>query len=290
MHTLALTTKTPYMITAGPVYNALTLPGGIADLTGTSLPYGWAGINGRIYFSNGSRVGLYSNGENAVYSSTHPGAWRYCGVLANHLITCNTTEAAPGLAGSTNYPQRVRWSSVGDPNNWTVGASSTAGFQDLLEVPDQITGYASLGRSGYIFRTNGITLVTPTGVGTAPFQFDQVTNSPQGVGCKYAYTLATYGAISVFVSTQDVYVFDGTTFTPIGGEAKKKIYADIANASGDQIWAGVVPRLGPQFDYLSYWLTIPGVNVSWVYSLDDQAWQRFSSSNGYLTALASVTV
>lgn len=284
-HTLVLTTAHAYYVTAGPVYHLLTLP--VTDLTGTALPYGYAIVNGRVYFSNGSRQVLYADGEITIKDSTHPGAARFIGVLANHLVTCYTTEPEPGVGGSTEYKQRVRWSASGDPNDWT---SFSAGFSDLLEVPDEITGFATLGRAGYVFRTNGITLMTATGSGTAPFQFDQVTNSPIGIGNKYPYSLATFGGLSAFVSANDIYGFDGTTLTAFGGEAKKKIFADIAASSGDQITGWIVPRLGNGFDYLSYWLSIPGVNITWVYSYDDQAWQRFSSSQGRLTTIANVLV
>lgn len=287
LHTLALTTANAYFVTSGPTFNLLTLPGGLANLTGTSLPYGYAMINSRVYFSNGSVQGLYADGESSIKDSTHPGAWRYAGVLANHLVTCNTTEPEPGVVGSESFANRIRWSASGDANDWT---SFTAGFTDLLEVPDQITGFATLGRAGYIFRSNGITLMTPTGVGTSPFQFDQVTNAPQGVGNKYPYSLATFGGLSAFVASNDIYGFDGSTFTPFGGEAKKKIFADIADATGDQVTGWIVPRLGTPFDFLSYWLSIPGVNVTWVYSYDDQAWSRFTSSSGRLTTIATITV
>lgn len=294
-HTLALTIKTAYAITTGPVYNMLTNPMGVTDLTGTSFPYGIAITNGRVYFSNGSVVGVYTDGQAALQvAGDIPGAFRYAGILANHMIICYTTEPAPGNVGSASFPQRVRWSNVGDANSWTPGPSTSAGFTDLLEVPDDITGFATLGRSGYVFRSNGISLVTPTGIGTSPFQFDQVTNSPQGVGCFYPYSLDTYGGISAFVGQQDVYLFDGTSFTPIGGEAKKKIFADIANSTGDVITGQICPNLGTGFDYLAYYLTIPGnsngLPITWVYSWDDQGWWRFSSSSGELTAIGSVLV
>jgi hypothetical protein len=285
-HTLALTTKTPYFITTGPVYNALSTPGSIS-LAGTSLPYGMAAINGQIFFSNGSVVGLYADGEASVKDSGHPGSWRFAGVLSNHVVTCLTTEPEPGAVGSIIFNARVRWSNNGDGTDWAEGPGSTAGHTDLLEVPDFITGFSTLGRSGYIFRPNGITLMTATGDSTAPFEFDQVSNALAGVGCKYPYTLCTYGNLSAFVAANDLYAFDGTTLTPFGGEAKHQIFRDIASSTTDVISANIIAVLGPSLEFLSYWLSIPGVST-WVYSYDDQNWVRFSSSAGSLTALSSV--
>lgn len=289
-HTMALTTRTPYFLTSGPTYNALTPASGAHAIpvgAVTSLPYGYALINGRVYFSNGSTQVMYVDGEATYKDSTHPGAARFMGVLANHLVTCYTTEPEPNVVLSTEYPQRVRWSASGDANDWS---SFTSGYTDLLEVPDAITGFATLGRSGFIFRSNGISIMTPTGQGLSPFQFDQVTNAPQGVGAYYPYSLAVFGGVAAFVAQNDVYSFDGSTLTPFGGEAKKKIFADIALATGDVISGWIVPKLGPAMDYLSYWLSVPGPNVTWVYSYDDQAWQRMTSAAGSLTTISNVLV
>lgn len=285
-HTLALTTQTAYAITSGPVYNALTTPGSIS-LAGTALPYGIAVMNGEVFFANGSAIGLYADGESSVKDANHPGSWRFAGVLSNHMVTCYTTEPEPGAAGSIVYPQRVRWSDNGDPTEWTESAATTAGHADLLEVPDFITGFATLGRSGYIYRTNGITLMTATGDSTAPFQFDQISNSIGGIGNKFPYSLATYGNLSAFVAASDLYGFDGNSITPFGGEAKKSIFRDIALSTGDVISAFITPILGPGFDFLSYWLSIPGVST-WVYSYDDQTWMRFSSAEGSMTTISAV--
>lgn len=285
-HTLALTTQTPYFITAGPVYHALTTPGSIS-LAGTALPYGFAVMNGQVFFANGSVIGLYADGELSVKDASHPGSWRFAGVLNDHMVTCYTTEPEPGAAGSIVFPQRVRWSNNGDPTDWAEAAGSTAGHTDLLEVPDFITGFATLGRSGYIYRTNGITLMTATGDSTAPFQFDQISNSFGGIGSLFPYALATYGNLSAFIGSSDLYGFDGNSITPFGGDAKNRIFPDLARATGDVITGFITPNIGLRYQFLSYWLSIPGVST-WIYSYDDQTWMRFSSSAGDMTALSLV--
>lgn len=286
-HTLALTTKTAYAVTAGPVYNPLTLPAGIV-LAGTALPYSWAKLNNKVFFSNGSTDVVYADGSNSIQATADvQGAARYMTTLIGHLLLGYTTEPRPGAAGSIIYPQRVRWSKSGDPTTWTT---SSAGFNDLLEVPDNITGLITLGTNGYVFRTNGITIISPTGPPNAPFLFFNQSIAPEGVGNFYPYSLASYGAWCVFVSQDDVYLFDGQSFTPIGGTARKKIFADLSNSSGDQVVGFITPSLGVNYPFLSYWLSIPGVNVSWVFSKVTGKWVRFSSSAGYMTCLTQVAV
>lgn len=287
-HTLALTTKTPYFITAGPTYNALTLPGGTPDLTGTSLPYGRVVTNSRVYFSNGSRVILYADGESSVKDSGSPGSGRFLTVNASHLISAYNTEPEPGAAGSRDYPQRVRWAKSGDPNTWT---GFSTGFEDLLDVSDVITGLATLGRNTIVWRTNGITLMAPTGNGGAPFTFENATSAFSGIGNRYPYSLALYNETAAFVSGSDIYTINsGLNLTPIGGKAKKKIFRQLENSSGDQVIGFIIPRLGPGVDFLSYWLSIPGEDVVWIYNYDEDNWFEFTSTAGRLTFLGLASV
>jgi hypothetical protein len=73
-----------------------------------------------------------------------------------------------------------------------------------------------------------------------------------------------------------------------GSKNKKKIFADLGNAAGDQVVGFFVSDFGPSYDFLSYWLSIPGVNVTWVYHFDQDSWTRFTSSLGYMTCIATV--
>ena len=261
----------------------------------TALPFANAIAQGRVYFSNGSAPGMYSDGETTLKSMKHPGSFRGVGVLADHLITVDTTEPAPGISLSHRFPYRVRWSASGDPTSWVEQAGSSAGHVDLLEVPETISGYCTLVRTGFVAHTHGWTMMTPTGLGSRPFQFDTVSHAPKGVGVYYPQTLDVYGTIAVFVSEQDVYLFDGSSFTAIGGDAKPWIFADIQRAAADQIRGQIVARFNTRFAWLSYWLSMPSSRddqqpVTWIYAWDSQSWTRFRSARGRLTSIANMVV
>ena len=288
LHTLVLTTANAYSLTAGAVYNLMTYPGGIVNLTGTSLPYGVQIMNGRVYFSNGSVQILYADGESSLKDSTAPGAARFLAQNASHLIAAYMTEPEPGVVGSQVFQQRVRWSKSGDPNDWTAPGS---GENDLLDVPDGITGLVTLGRNTLITRTNGLTIMTPTGIGTNPFAFENVSISPLGLGNRYPYSLAQYADFAVFISNSDIHLIDaGLGIKSIGGKAKKKIMRQLGDASGDVVIGWPVAQLGPGIDYLSYWLTIPGAEATWIYNFDEDNWQQFESSLGRPTFVGMTTI
>lgn len=287
-HTLVLTTQHAYFLNNGGDYNELTLPMGITDLSGTGKPFSLCNVLNRVYFSNGSNLLLYTDGSDTVQvAGDVPAAARYMCVLAAHLLLGYTTEPEPGATGSTEQTFRIRWSTSGDPNDWT---SFGSGFEDVLEVPDRITGLVTLGRNSYLFRKNGVSIISPTGDGLAPFAIENLSISPKGVGSIYPYGLAIYANYCAFIASNEIYQFNGVEFTPIGGKAKKKIFEDLANASGDdEVVAFIVPNFGLSYDYLSYWISIPGVNVAWVFSFDDQAWTRFTFlGDGYATFVGNV--
>jgi hypothetical protein len=287
-HTLVLTTQNAYLITAGPVFHLIG-----SGLGGTGLPYGTAAILNRLYFSNGSKAVQFADGSNVIAAAGDvPGAARFMTVNSQSLILAYTTEPAPGVVNSTDFLQRVRWSASGLPDEWDFTVDPSAGFNDLVEVPDVITGLTTLGRNSYIFRTNGISVMYPTGtsgIGSIAFAFEDFSFAPLGVGNLYPYSLATYGPRCVFVAEDDIYLFDGSTPQPIGYSNKKRIYKDLAAASGDQIVGGILPVLGPSFDFLAYYLSIPGPNVTWVFGYDEKNWMRIDSSAGFMSALNFVS-
>lgn len=294
-HTFALVNynsgQTPaYMLTIGPpTLNALAIPGLNTGQLGSNQLFTEAYIQNQVYFANGGYPLAYLDGSNAVqFAGNTPGTCNFLGVCSNHLVQAYCTEPALGQSGSMIFPRRVRWSAVANPLQWDPAADFTAGVNDILEVPDDITGINTLGYSSFIYRSNGITIMFPTGIGLSPFDFENFSLAPDGVGNFFPYSLATYTNWCTFVAQDNIYKFSVSSMDPIGGLSKKKIYADLAAASGDQVWGRVVPNLGLAHDFMCYLLTIPGPNVTWVYTFDDGQWIRINSSQGAFTAIRTV--
>lgn len=285
--------QTPaYMLNPGGSpysWSILSFPALASGQLGSNLPFATVYIANQVFFANGGYPLAYLDGSNSVqFTLDAPGTCRFLCVLANHLVQANCTEPAPGTSGSANFPRRVRWAASGNPQEWNPNTDFTAGVNDLLEVPDDITSINTMGYNAWVWRTNGLSVMYPTGIGLSPFDFFNYSLAPDGVGNFFPYSMATYTNWCTFVAQDNIYKFDQSTFTPLGGLSKKKIYADLANASGDQVWGRIIPNLTVGFDFLAYVLTIPGPNISWIYTFDDGQWVRFSSSQGYLTALRTV--
>lgn len=273
LHTLGLGINQAYMLSGG-VWNLLGIDasssGGITDLSGTSLPYGYVIVNDRVYFSNGSVKLLYCNGGAKLFGSGDaPGACRFLTTNANHLIGGCWTESG------VFRPSRIRWSDSGNLDEWdTANPLFSAGLVDVFSTPDLLTGLVTLGVNTYIFRSNGISLMQPTGAIPA-FFIQNITFTEHGVGNFYPYSLASYGSQAFFVAEDDIYSFDGSNPQRIaGGKAKQSIFRDLALAdmSINPITGCTIPGLGGGYDFLSYWLNIPGLQKSWVYNIEDKNW------------------
>jgi hypothetical protein len=226
----------------------------------------------------------------------------FLGELNNHIVMAYVTEVDPTGATRT-YPNRVRWSNNGfNPsllgvfggNLGTQGATFdpsvyvNAGSNDLIDVPDIITGMMMMGRSGLIFRQNGITEFTPTGNGVAPFDFNHLWASQNGIGNIYPFSIAQYGSLGMFISYEQIYKITPTDMKAVGGGARDAILADLRLATGSPK-ASIDRGYAGGYSYLTYHLRIPlATNTrSYVYSFDDDHWMRWTETGVWPTGIAN---
>lgn len=222
-----------------------------------------------------------------------PGACFFLGKLASRLLALYTVEPYPGVAGSTPYPSRVRWCAVNNPFEWDSSVDETAGVLTIPEVEDQISGFVTINQTGFIFRQAGITPMSATGSDVIPFFIESYSVGPVGVGCSIPFTLSSYGALACFVSADNVYMFTGSAPQPIGTNARRSIFKDLA-AQSSQPFGQMVGTFGNYIDYLTYWLAIPQNNDTttsvWIYHFDDNTWINEQLPYGALRCIGNVAV
>ncbi len=206
---------------------------------------------------------------------------RYMFEFGNHLIALNTIEE-----GGHAY-QRVHWSGVGEPLDWT---SLGSGTNDLFNDLGPIRGGMKLGLYGFVFQQFGFVKMQLTGNGLQPFFFQPISSRSKGLAIPR--TLAANGETScLYVGEDNVYMFDGASHQPIGdmplqGRAKsgarQYIFSDLAATQGTYTKPGafsdgfgfVTMNInGTPFN--AYWLVIPGVAI-WILNLDEMNWTRWT--------------
>jgi hypothetical protein len=230
--------------------------------------------------------------------------------LDNHLIMANMSE------GGISYTNRIRWSATGLPGQWDPTVNTNAGFNDFFDVPDSITGLMMLGRVGYILRNDGITEMAPTGRGSAPFEFNHLWASQNGIGNNKFFGYAQYGTTGIIIARDNIYSIISYQIQAIGGGARDNIYADLSSTSVavglSNVWgaivpytaSGVVPDRGTvssngveannNYCYLMFMLFInlPGAIGArvWVYSFDDNSWTPWNLPGYNVTGKPSLCV
>lgn len=231
----------------------------------------------RLFYANGFGVLNYLDGGAGVnVAGDVTTSCLVLGKLSSSLIMLALASGS-GFGGGQVQPLSLSWSGINNPFEWDPTIDITAGSITLSEVEDQIQGYSVQRGSGVIFRSTGITIMSPSGNFLPRFQFASFSDGPRGIGESFQDTLASYGDVSAFVGEDDIYTFTSLQAQKIGGKAKKAIFTDLAAAS-NLPWACIVGKLTIGFDYLSYWLNIPQNNntstSTWIFRFDDQTWMN----------------
>lgn len=272
---------------------------GAFDQTVPDIPFSLATIVNKTYFTNGGPKLQYWDGiQNNILSSgaitiyNTDGSIKEAGTagslflmeLDSHLIMANVTEIGNTSKAVNFFPQRIRWSSSGNPNNWDTNTDVGAGFLDALDTPDIITGAIPIGRYGYVFRTNGISQLNPVGRGVLPFEFNHFWAAEKGIGSVYAQSLANYGSFCCFISSESIILLSASSIDDIGGKAANAIYDDLAKSS--QVIGTILPYFSPDKIYHCYYLTLSIGNdtVHWLCEIKNKAWTRWTTTGKAATA------
>lgn len=238
----------------------------------------------KIYWTSGTvnKVWSWDGIAQTVSEATNKYGGYFLGELGFHLILLNTLEDDAG--DIVPFPQRVRWTPSGLPNVWDPVSNPGAGFNDMLDVPEAITGFLTIGRVGYIFRANGISQMTLTGQGARPFNFDHLWASDKGIGNIYHQTISSYGSVGMFISTEDIYKLTPRSFDNVGMGARDKILNDLSDATYLPT-ASILPNYNQKYIWLTYHLFIPQGNncIVWFFNIEDNTWSRRILESGFPT-------
>jgi hypothetical protein len=265
--------------TAHPVWS-MTIGQNTVD-TAASQPATWVN-NGKPAPSNGFYGTAVIDATNGITS----GAF-YLGILASRMLMLSTIEGS-GQTGQA-FTQRVRWCPSGLPSIWDPNVNIGAGFNDFLEVPDAITGFMAIGdKTGFVFRNNGITVMTAINNGILPFDFNHLWASDNGIGNVFPFSISAYGPIGMFISDDDIYNISIGGFKNVGGPARDGIFADLGHATSTPL-STIIPKFANGYAYLMYLLAIPFGNDTkfWGYSIEDNSWIPWIKKNVTVTGRAN---
>ena len=251
-------------------------------------PFALAILQAQLYFTNGGNAifnwnGLTNTIQNiaSLADGTVFGAF-YLMELNSKLVAAYISETKNGVTNS--FPYRVRWTASAQPTAWDVTTNIAAGFTDMFDVSDIITGMLPIGRTGYIYRTNGITEMIPNSSGGG-FDFDHLWASDRGIGNILPQSIAGFGPMNIFVSGDEIYQITPSGLNGIGKVSLNAIKSDLANAAGT-VMGTIVPYMAQDYVYTVYMLIIPFDDQSaamWLYDIKEQSWTRWRTTNKTFT-------
>ncbi|MHC4073368.1 MAG: hypothetical protein ACYTGS_15260, partial [Planctomycetota bacterium] len=193
-----------------------------------------------------------------------PPAARIVVEFKSYMLLVDTTE------GGNRYPQRVRWSDTGDPEEWTTGNSSylTLTGADWIQAAIKFKGDYIV-----ILKERSIWLGYATGDSNI-FQFDQKVS---GAGCAAAKTVESLGDEIIFLGWDDVYVFDGIDYLSIGESVRDEIFRTMNPKQIGKCFGVVVE------EQKEYWLFIPSTSsdycdTAWIFNYNLNKWTKATMS------------
>ena len=247
-------------------------------------------IDGIAYISVYSTNTLYAYTPGVSYIiATQYAAGKYIEIFDEYLLQLNTNSANKDTSDG-EQPTRINWSSPDEFSVWDPAVNRTAGYQSLTSAAYEITGFVAMDNVGYIFRRNGVTQITATGVAIQPFNFTTYWNSVVGQGLIFPSTLKQFGRIVFLTTDTAVYVFAAGQFSPISTHATAAIYKTLEgqstiNANTNlNIAAGLtIYPLNDNIPILYYLLINTYSNVDpnivfWFYNTVDKCWTALSKN------------
>jgi hypothetical protein len=156
-----------------------------------------------------------------------------CAVVRGFVFFGNTTESA------VNYPNRVKWSALEDPTDYTVSTTTQSDYQDLYGETDagkvvKIIGgeYATIFCERGIFRGTYVS-------GDLIFTFDQIINN---LGTQAPGSVVAFGETIFFLGNTGFYALTPSGLMPIGeGKINRTFFAELYTAEINKISAMTDP-------------------------------------------------
>lgn len=191
--------------------------------TAATTQWAFATFGDRVIAVNGADVPQsYVMGTSTDFADLDASA-----PVASHVAVVRGFVWLGNLLG---FPNRVHWSGLETPDDFTVGTNQSD-FNDMvgegyLGQVRKIVG----GENATVFMDNGIFLATYVG-GDLIFTFDQIVF---GTGTVASGSVASYGGSIFFLGNDGFYMLSGTTLVPIGADVINRTF--FAEVSQNDLW------------------------------------------------------
>ena len=182
------------------------------------------------------------------------------------------------LNQTKNQDMIFSWSAAEDLDEWSpIDASGNvtgAGFSQLADIGDVLTGLIVSNNVAYIIRSQGLSYATALGSGQNPFQFAHIGLGHVGEGSQIAALIGDYDQTGVYVGQTNVFQLSGS-ISAIGDKVKSKLFPLVNQASA--FGKVIISPTTQGGDTYSIAMVILGANL-FLYNTANQTWMSFGQT------------
>jgi hypothetical protein len=202
-------------------------------------PISWVQVGESLYFSGGgggSGILQFTFTNSPPFVAAGPvlrQITQYLGAVNlgkfnNQLIAVGVTPG-PGQVFQASE-MTIAWSASGAFGIWNPlfsnGNTTGAGFNQITDISDVLTGMLIGSGMAVILRTQGIDYITPLTGGVVPFDFQHISNALKGEGCQDSQFLTQYDQMGFFIGNTNIYEF-ANGLNAIGHKVTSLIFSSL---------------------------------------------------------------
>ena len=254
-------------------------------------PASVAEVGGTIYIANVGPMILKYSGPGEFTTSTMYNGVSVIRKFAGSLIGLRLQNQLGTF--TQNQDMIFAWTAGEQLDEWSpvssTGTVTGAGFAELADVGDFLSGLIVTNGTAFVLRSQGISYATATGNATSPFNFNHIGLGDQGEGAQIVNLVAQYDQTGVFVGNSNVYQI-ASSISPIGDKIKALLFSSLqTDISPDvSIYSATCARSFLGGDTVAYALISPGVSpfetlgssvanaVAFIFSTANGTWMAIS--------------
>ena len=208
----------------GQIVNVATAPRSF------TTPISTATVGGVLYMANlGPMILKWSGPGSFTTSSMYQGV-RTLRKFAGSLMGLGIIPQLGTLVQDSDMV--FAWTAAEDLDVWapvdTNGNVTGAGFEQLADIADFLTGLVVTQSTAFIIRSQGISYASDTGNATLPFSINHVGLGDEGEGAQISNLVCQYDQTGAFIGNSDIYQISGQ-ISSIGAKIKSLIFASLQN-------------------------------------------------------------
>jgi hypothetical protein len=276
------------------------LEGGVATQSSIAprsflSPASFTSVGGTLYIANIGPMILKFSGPGLFTTSTMYNGVKVIRKFGGSLIGLGLTPQL-GVA-QANQDMIFAWTGASTLDEWapvtTAGNITGAGFAQLADIGDFLSGLVVTNNTAYIIRAQGVSYATILGSGTVPFQFAHISLGDAGEGALIPSLVCQYDQTGAFVGSTDIFQISGT-LTPIGTKIKMSFFNNLStsNLVGKDSNACQVFLGGDVFPLIAFMID----GTVYAYNADNQTWMTLTYADlnsialQYISTIASTSV